>query len=144
MCHDLGDMAVLNSDYSTVCYMYTREWYMYMIAGVCGVLVLMWPIGLPVLFFSMRRELPQIQAGDEDTLKFWDFALGDYDADHWYWELRQVRLLDSISSFHSVFSFPAADCFILGRSPWTARPWINRPSVLRGSDQLLLLLCVRI
>ena len=87
MCRDLGDMAVLNTDYTTVCY--TSEWYM--IASVCGVLVLLWPIGLPaVLFFSMRRVLPLIKAGDEDTLKFWDFALGDYSTDHWYWEVVEL------------------------------------------------------
>lgn len=48
-----------------------------MIASICSVLVVLWPLGLPaLLFFNIRRAVPLIQQGDEDTLDFWDFAIG--------------------------------------------------------------------
>ena len=111
MCRSLGDVWVLQADYGTVCY--TSDWYV--LAGVCGTLAVLWPIGIPaVLFFKIRHAVPLIQQGDEDTIKFWSFAIGvrtqrrknfrratrywltlgllsiaqDYDRDHWYWEVR--------------------------------------------------------
>jgi hypothetical protein len=87
MCRDLGDVAVLHSDYTTECY--TSSWYF--TASLCGVLGMLWPIGLPaLLYFSMRKDLHLIKGGDEDTLKFWDFAIGDYGPDHWYWEVVEL------------------------------------------------------
>ena len=87
MCRDLGDVAVLHSDYTTECY--TASWYA--TASLCGVLGVLWPIGLPaLLYFSMRKDLDLIKSGDEDTLKFWDFAIGDYGPDHWYWEVVEL------------------------------------------------------
>jgi hypothetical protein len=83
MCRNLGDVWVLHTDYSVQCY--TTSWYG--MAFVCGILVILWPIGLPAfLFYRMKKQLHLIRKEDEDTLRFWDFALGDYDIDHWYWE----------------------------------------------------------
>lgn len=73
MCRNLGDVWVMQADYGTECY--TDEWYL--IAGICSMLVVLWPVGLPtLLFFKIRRAVPLIRQGDEDTLKFWEFAIG--------------------------------------------------------------------
>ena len=50
-----------------------------------------WPIGIPAmlgLFMHSKRKL--IQAEDEDTLKLLDFAVGDYTAECWMWELVEI------------------------------------------------------
>jgi len=87
MCRNLGDISLMDVDYTMECY--TTSWYI--TASICGVLVALWPIGIPVLLFvAMYRARNKIKAGDEDTLKFWDFALGDYNLDHWYWEVVEL------------------------------------------------------
>jgi hypothetical protein len=84
MCRDIGNnISVLDADYQLQCF--TIAWNI--TASVCNALILLWPIGIPtLLFFKMYKARELIKKGDEDTLKTWDFALGDYDADHWYWE----------------------------------------------------------
>lgn len=62
----------MQSDYGTECY--TSEWYI--IASICGFLVVLWPIGLPaLLFIRLRSAVPLILQGDEDTIKFWSFVI---------------------------------------------------------------------
>ena len=41
------DLSVLDSDYNLVCY--TTTWYI--LASVCAILILLWPIGIPTLLF---------------------------------------------------------------------------------------------
>jgi hypothetical protein len=56
-----------------------------------GFLVLLWPIGLPAgLFFAMYRVRGKIQDDDEDTICVFDFVLGDYKKDCWYWEVVEL------------------------------------------------------
>lgn len=83
MCRNLGDTWVLHTDYTFECY--TSNWYL--LASICGVLAILWPIGLPAfLYHRLRKDQTLIHEEDVDTLKFWDFAIGDYDVNHWYWE----------------------------------------------------------
>ena len=35
----------------------------------------------------MYRVRDKIMVGDEDTLQTFDFVLGDYNPQHWYWEV---------------------------------------------------------
>eukprot|EP01051_Picozoa_sp_SAG22_P005755 SAG22_NODE_353_length_11812_cov_58.910783_4_plen_1161_part_00 len=54
----------------------------------CNVLVVLWPIGLPaILFYLMQRQKEDILAGDEDTCRKFDFVIGDYKPEYWYWEV---------------------------------------------------------
>jgi hypothetical protein len=58
---------------------------------VCLALVLLWPIGMPAaLFWSMYRVRDKIKAGDKDTLEIFGFVLGDYNTQHWYWEVIEL------------------------------------------------------
>jgi hypothetical protein len=50
--------------------------------------VLLWPIGLPAcLFFFMYKARHKIMMDDEDTVRQFEFVLGDYNKEHWYWEV---------------------------------------------------------
>ena len=54
-------------------------------------LVLIWPIGLPLLiFYKMFVVRHLIRDEDEDTMKEFDFILGDYKTTHWYWEVIEL------------------------------------------------------
>eukprot|EP01050_Picozoa_sp_SAG11_P011902 SAG11_NODE_1293_length_5284_cov_2.541562_2_plen_239_part_00 len=58
---------------------------------VCPSLVLWWPFGLPLfLFYKMYSVRHKIMEEDEDTLKEYDFVLGDYKTTHWYWEVVEM------------------------------------------------------
>lgn len=49
-------------------------------------LVCAWPLGVPImLFLFMWRVRAKIHAGDEDTLKLYDFVIGGYTDKYWYW-----------------------------------------------------------
>ena len=62
----------------------TTSWYI--TASICGVLVALWPIGIPVLLFvAMYRARNKIKAGDEDTVRH-----------------AQIRELSSHATSHSV------------------------------------------
>ena len=37
-----------------------------------------------MLYVNIKKDLPLIMAEDEETLHFWDFAIGDYNREHWY------------------------------------------------------------
>lgn len=81
-CRDLGGVSVLDVDYSVNCEKTVAVRWL-----GCGALVLIWPVGLPVvLFWSMYKKKDRIVAGDEETLQTFDFVLGDYVPERWYWE----------------------------------------------------------
>eukprot|EP01051_Picozoa_sp_SAG22_P008615 SAG22_NODE_666_length_8013_cov_2.524640_7_plen_1400_part_00 len=57
----------------------------------CCVLVIVWPIGMPVLLFmKLFAVRTKIQEQDEDTLNLFGAVVGDYDGNHWYWELVEL------------------------------------------------------
>ena len=89
LCRELGPntvpASVLHADYAVDCNStMTLRW----IGG--NFLVLLWPIGLPAcLFFFMHKARHKIMADDEDTVRHFDFVLGDYNKEHWYWEVNE-------------------------------------------------------
>jgi hypothetical protein len=87
-CRDFGPgISVLQADYTVDCGSaeYMGLW------AFCSVLVLLWPIGMPTaLFLAMYHVRDKINAGDNDTLETFGFVLGDYDSDHWYWEVCEL------------------------------------------------------
>ena len=90
LCRDLGPntspASVLHADYTVDCDATATLRYL---GG--GVLVLLWPIGMPTaLFVAMYRVRDKIKADDKDTLQTFGFVLGDYDRDHWYWEVIEL------------------------------------------------------
>ena len=87
-CRSLGeDKSVLYVDYSIDCG--SLEYYT--LAILCLALVVIWPIGLPSgLLYYMWKEKDDIKKQDADTLQKFSFVLGDYDAEHWYWEVVEL------------------------------------------------------
>ena len=77
-------------DYSVHC---DSNFYVYVLELVCGFLVLLWPIGLPlslgVVLFRKRR---LIELGDEDTLKMFQFIIADFKENRWYWEVSDLSI----------------------------------------------------
>ena len=64
-----------------------------LVSSVATILTLVWPIGMPIfLFFNMWRVRSKIHARDEDTLKLFDFVIGDYSQEYWYWELVELSV----------------------------------------------------
>eukprot|EP01051_Picozoa_sp_SAG22_P002489 SAG22_NODE_111_length_19607_cov_12.696637_16_plen_210_part_00 len=62
-----------------------------LVSTIATFFVLVWPIGLPVLlFWSLWRVREKIYARDEDTMKLFEFAVGDYSDKYWYWELVEL------------------------------------------------------
>ena len=58
---------------------------------LCSVLVIAWPIGMPVLLFSnLFAVRAKLKAQDEDTLKLFGSVVGDYTVACWYWELVEL------------------------------------------------------
>ena len=93
-CREVGPgTAVLLVDYSMMCREngdLTLEWIF--LFQLCMGLVVAWPIGLPFfLWFKMYRARKLIAEGDHDTLALFDFVLGDYGPEHWYWEVVRLR-----------------------------------------------------
>jgi hypothetical protein len=87
MCRELGfNDSVLHIDYTVDCEATSAlRW------AIGGVLVLLWPVGLPALLFTaMYRVRAKIHDDDEDTLLIFAFVLGDYDTAHWYWEVVEL------------------------------------------------------
>jgi hypothetical protein len=86
-CRDLGlGESVLHVDYTIDC---NETALLRWVGG--GALVLLWPIGLPTtLFVAMHRVREKILDDDEDTVKVYDFVLGDYNKEHWYWEVVEL------------------------------------------------------
>ena len=90
ICRDLGGdpaTSVLEVDYSVDCeedkaLRYVRQVF----------LTLIWPVGLPVvLYVWMHRAKDLILAEDEDTLlRKFDFVLGDYKREYWFWEVVEL------------------------------------------------------
>merc|ERR1711871_605450 len=59
--------------------------------AICVPLVLLWPIGVPaVLYYSMWSASDDIAAGDVPTLQKFDFVLGDFKREYWYWEVVEL------------------------------------------------------
>ena len=89
ICRDLGGdpvTSVLEVDYSVDCeedkaLRYVRQFF----------LIIIWSFGVPaVLYVWMSRAKALILAGDEETLHKFDFALGDYKREFWYWEVVEL------------------------------------------------------
>jgi hypothetical protein len=54
-------------------------------------LVLLWPIGVPVLLFClMFRVRTNIIAGDEDATGMFNFLIGDFKPKYWFWEVVEL------------------------------------------------------
>merc|ERR1712166_207430 len=87
-CRDLGyGQTVLMVDYTIDCE--TAEYYT--LLTVCIGLMFAWSIGLPViLWLSMFSVRKLIREEDEDTLQMYDFILGDYKTEFWYWEVIEL------------------------------------------------------
>ena len=89
LCRELGEhgddpSAVLEVDYSLDCE--SSEYTVVVMA--CSLLVLLWPIGLPtLLLYSLYNARTSIMEEDPDALRKFNFILGDYDKEHWYWEI---------------------------------------------------------
>jgi hypothetical protein len=85
-CRDLGPgLSVLQADYTVDC---GSDEYLALFAS-CSVLVVLWPVGMPVALFvamfRVRKKIKNDQHPDhKDTLETFSFVLGDYDSDHWY------------------------------------------------------------
>ena len=62
-----------------------------LVVMVCSLLTIVWAIGIPAtLFWEMYKVRDLIAEGDHDTLSKFDFVLGDYDREHWYWEVVEL------------------------------------------------------
>jgi len=87
MCRELGqDQSVLEADYEVDCTESIGFRY-----GVNGMLLIIWPIGLPVvLLLWMLRSKPDILNEDPETLQKFSFVLADYRTDRWYWEVVEL------------------------------------------------------
>ena len=95
-----GDYSILYADYSVDCGSLAYV----TLNGACVALVLLWPVGLPVgLLYIMWKEKDDILNEDEDTLQKFDFALGDYNTRHWYWEVIELSRKLILTGFISVF-----------------------------------------
>merc|ERR1711871_1312371 len=72
--------------------------------SICVALVVIWPVGLPAgLLYAMWREKTDIMNEDEDTLQKFSFVLGDYDTQHWYWEVVELSRKLIMSGLLSLF-----------------------------------------
>jgi hypothetical protein len=79
--------AVLAVDYSVDCN--STEYTV--LTGWCFLLMVVWPLGLPVILFcTMHRSKKLILEEDEDTMQKFDFVLGDYLPQKWYWEVVEL------------------------------------------------------
>jgi hypothetical protein len=87
ICRELAQgQSVLEADYELDCTESAGLRY-----GVNGMLLIIWPIGLPaVLYLWMIRSKPDILSEDPDTLQKFDFVLADYRTDRWYWEVVEL------------------------------------------------------
>ena len=81
-CRQLGEgQSVLLADYDVSCD--SPSWYAFVVFVVPS-LVVWWPFGLPLfLFMRMFKVRAKLEAEDEDTVKEYDFVVGDYKPTHW-------------------------------------------------------------
>ena len=80
------DVSVLDADYTFDCPETRRFRYI-----VNGILLIVWPIGLPmVLFCWMSASKELIMNEDAETLQKFSFVLSDYRTDCWYWEIVEL------------------------------------------------------
>eukprot|EP01051_Picozoa_sp_SAG22_P015768 SAG22_NODE_2114_length_2991_cov_1.459889_1_plen_219_part_10 len=92
-CRQIGPgESLLVVDHTVMCKqggsMTTEYLYLFSFADL---LVCAWPLGVPgLLFLFMWRVRAKIYAGDEDTLKLYDFVIGGYTDKFWYWELVEL------------------------------------------------------
>jgi hypothetical protein len=84
-CRNLGyGSSVLLADYKIHCEDDVHTWLFLVSLG----LVLLWPIGLPAfLLYTMYTKKALLLAKDEDTMAQFDFVVGDYKIEYWYWEI---------------------------------------------------------
>ena len=87
-CRQLGtDASVMNANYGSSCE--SDEYILVLV--VCSLLTIVWAIGIPAtLFWEMYKVRELITEGDPDTLQKFEFVLGDYDREHWYWEVVEL------------------------------------------------------
>ena len=86
MCREIGnDASVMYADYSISCD--SSDYTMTLM--LCLAMTLLWPIGVPAfLFYQMYKVRTEIKEGAIETRQKFAPLLGDYDQDHWYWEVR--------------------------------------------------------
>ena len=83
--------------YYVVCVVFTHPvravaWFLaqeyYQIVGVCTVLMVCWPFGLPaIVAYTFYTKAELIRAKDEDTMMMLDNMVHDYRDDRFYWEV---------------------------------------------------------
>ena len=112
ICRDLGGdpaVTVLEVDYTVSCAdTVTTRW------AVGGTLILLWPIGLPtLLLYRMYRVKDKILAGDPATMQHYNFAIGDYKTEYWYWEVVELGRKLILSGLIGLFGRGTiAQCFV--------------------------------
>jgi hypothetical protein len=90
LCRDLGPNtsppSVLHADYGVDCgESYSMRW------TVGGMLVILWPAAVPAgLFALMFRVRKELRAGDEAATGMFNFLIGDYKPEFWYWEVVEL------------------------------------------------------
>lgn len=92
-CREVGlGESILVADHDVHCTLdgdFTAEYTGLLV--LCGMLVIAWPIGVPILLFvNLFAVRAKIQERDEATLKLFGSVVGDYDGVHWYWELVEL------------------------------------------------------
>ena len=100
-CRAIGESAsIMESDYAVSCESTEYE----SIRRMCLLLTLLWPVGVPsYLLWSMGRVRSKILDDDTDTMRKYRFALGDYDRQHWYWEVVELSRKLVLSGFIGLF-----------------------------------------
>lgn len=90
-CRDLGDGesadSVLLVDYTINCgsSYYGGLWW------VATFLVVLWPFGVPAtLAYQLYKHKELIEAEDEDTMQEFDFIIGDYKPEFFFWEVVEL------------------------------------------------------
>jgi hypothetical protein len=97
-CRDLGyGAAVLAVDYTIDC---ESDYYVWTLQPLGGALLVLWPIGLPaLLLFMMWHVRDRIMDDDHDTLRQFEFVIGDYKKEYYYWEVVELSRKLMLSGF---------------------------------------------
>jgi len=89
-CRDLGNgLSVMVADYAVSCDMASGSYFIIFVLD--AFLLVLWPIGLPLaLAYFLHKEKDAIKAGDQDAQRMFGFVIGDYNPEHYGWEVIEL------------------------------------------------------
>jgi flagellar basal body-associated protein FliL len=135
VCKQVGPLWYLLADFRTHCY--TQKWHAW--AGVVGLLIVIYPIGIPAFFFAMlwryRKRLGE--AGIRDQL---GFIYDAYNRETWWFEMCDMAHKLFVTAMVAFLPFeaqmPTAMCIVW---LYSSIILVTQPYLRKGDDRLHML-----